>query len=983
MLLSLLPLAGWADSYGNWTVTATIDDASSVPYDGTVKAPVVKLYNGTDHAQDVTITNGENGWTISWDKATIKDFGTYTVTVTNSGTHVQPTANTTTFNITKKEVTVGLSNPAAITFGDPIPAYTATFSGFAASDLDEEENPKSGVYSGTVTFTTTKDDVAYEAGHATKGKAQNYIVTPVVSGLTSTNYTFTPQTNTLTVNKKALAASMIADMTAKTFTGAAQAPTVTVTDGSNAIALTTDYTVSYKLGEDAKTAEQIIDAGAYTVTITAAGDNYSGEASKTYTINRKTVQLRTVGDELTYSHQKFYTGVDDYKLSNAAHLQWVDVLESDLEGNMLKGAILNTATITLKLFDGTTASAEEVESSDATILNAGTYQVRAILSAEDQAKIKNYNVKVGNVGKIIVSKKEVSITPKSVDYDFGTNNSKKFQEATDAAEADLWIGTPVKNDEGVITGVSDGTGLATGDDFATIFADGKKVSLTRTGNTNAGTYTLTATLPQGVTYDNYEFTIAEAGTFKINAIGGVEVWANNANSTYKGTQSALTAEIVGVDDAEITDEIRAAVNASLTVQYPESKDATNAPAGDYTITFDKTALIAALSPLTNYDITIDAVDTYDGTYTIKRAALTVKAAPQVHMVGETVTAEAGATTITFEGTAPTGDDLTAIYNALSLAYNVTAGVLVKDESENTDIDASDKLVAHALTHGTVASGDAENGVYYNGIIIVAAGVTAYNAAQNNYTLTAQPGQLTATTSEVIELDAANVQYSAAKTNTVLLTENAGKKLNIKINHKTLNAGQWYSISLPFDITPFEFCNTVNSYAIFDRFQQTGDRLSFKVSLDAIPAYTPFLVKVESKVKLSDVTFNKVSIVAPKTVTEQNDVWVIKNTIDEGDVENLVYWLNTSTDAINLGMNSTKASLRGFDAYLTTVSGEPASEARIYIEEADGSTTAISAITADGELVPAQGWYTLNGVKLQGVPTQKGVYINNGKKIVIK
>ncbi|MBP3726840.1 MAG: leucine-rich repeat protein [Bacteroidaceae bacterium] len=29
------------------------------------------------------------------------------------------------------------------------------------------------------------------------------------------------------------------------------------------------------------------------------------------------------------------------------------------------------------------------------------------------------------------------------------------------------------------------------------------------------------------------------------------------------------------------------------------------------------------------------------------------------------------------------------------------------------------------------------------------------------------------------------------------------------------------------------------------------------------------------------------------------------------------------------------------------------------------------------------WYTLNGVKLNGTPTQKGVYINNGKKVVIK
>ena len=59
-------------------------------------------------------------------------------------------------------------------------------------------------------------------------------------------------------------------------------------------------------------------------------------------------------------------------------------------------------------------------------------------------------------------------------------------------------------------------------------------------------------------------------------------------------------------------------------------------------------------------------------------------------------------------------------------------------------------------------------------------------------------------------------------------------------------------------------------------------------------------------------------------------------------------------------------------------------ARIFIEEPDGTTTVIKGINADGEaIVDNEGWYTLNGVKLQGAPTQKGIYINNGKKIVVK
>ena len=59
------------------------------------------------------------------------------------------------------------------------------------------------------------------------------------------------------------------------------------------------------------------------------------------------------------------------------------------------------------------------------------------------------------------------------------------------------------------------------------------------------------------------------------------------------------------------------------------------------------------------------------------------------------------------------------------------------------------------------------------------------------------------------------------------------------------------------------------------------------------------------------------------------------------------------------------------------------QARIFVEEPDGTTTVIKGITTEGVAIPVEGWYTLNGVKLQGAPTEKGVYINNGKKVVLK
>ncbi len=58
---------------------------------------------------------------------------------------------------------------------------------------------------------------------------------------------------------------------------------------------------------------------------------------------------------------------------------------------------------------------------------------------------------------------------------------------------------------------------------------------------------------------------------------------------------------------------------------------------------------------------------------------------------------------------------------------------------------------------------------------------------------------------------------------------------------------------------------------------------------------------------------------------------------------------------------------------------------VKLVDANGKTTAIGEIdTKTGEVTfDSEAWYTLDGVRLSGKPSSKGIYINNGKKIVIK
>ena len=51
--------------------------------------------------------------------------------------------------------------------------------------------------------------------------------------------------------------------------------------------------------------------------------------------------------------------------------------------------------------------------------------------------------------------------------------------------------------------------------------------------------------------------------------------------------------------------------------------------------------------------------------------------------------------------------------------------------------------------------------------------------------------------------------------------------------------------------------------------------------------------------------------------------------------------------------------------------------------ANGEITAIGTLHTQTGEVELDGWYTLDGTRLSGQPTRKGIYVNNGKKVIIK
>jgi hypothetical protein len=74
-------------------------------------------------------------------------------------------------------------------------------------------------------------------------------------------------------------------------------------------------------------------------------------------------------------------------------------------------------------------------------------------------------------------------------------------------------------------------------------------------------------------------------------------------------------------------------------------------------------------------------------------------------------------------------------------------------------------------------------------------------------------------------------------------------------------------------------------------------------------------------------------------------------------------------------------MKGFRGYF--LMHEAAGAREFIMNFGEGETTGIQPIRMENGTTPAEGTYDLSGRRIQGQPTQKGVYIQNGKKVVIK
>ena len=92
------------------------------------------------------------------------------------------------------------------------------------------------------------------------------------------------------------------------------------------------------------------------------------------------------------------------------------------------------------------------------------------------------------------------------------------------------------------------------------------------------------------------------------------------------------------------------------------------------------------------------------------------------------------------------------------------------------------------------------------------------------------------------------------------------------------------------------------------------------------------------------------------------------------------------DANTLYYSTVDRQIRSCRAYFTVpyINGHAEAKARAFALSFDGEeTTGILEVSANYNGVTDEAWYSLDGVRLSGKPTQRGMYINKGKKILVK
>jgi chitodextrinase len=228
-----------------------------------------------------------------------------------------------------------------------------------------------------------------------------------------------------------------------------------------------------------------------------------------------------------------------------------------------------------------------------------------------------------------------------------------------------------------------------------------------------------------------------------------------------------------------------------------------------------------------------------------------------------------------------------------------------------------------------------------------------------------------------------ITLSDAADNSTTLAACDGKELEVTLL-RTLQAGGYNTFAAPFAISSADLSSLgITAKKLTSSSLADNTLTLIFANADEIEAGKPYLVKVDDNLNLGGIAFDGV-IVSKETVNTETDAVDFIPTlgataIETDDVSKILF---LGTDNTLYHPDSTPSMIQGFRAYFQLK--EAAEVENFVLDFGDGDiATGIFSMDNGQWTIDNDATYDLQGRRIESKPTQRGIYIKNDKKVLIK
>lgn len=237
-----------------------------------------------------------------------------------------------------------------------------------------------------------------------------------------------------------------------------------------------------------------------------------------------------------------------------------------------------------------------------------------------------------------------------------------------------------------------------------------------------------------------------------------------------------------------------------------------------------------------------------------------------------------------------------------------------------------------------------------------------------------------------------------KDNTAFLTllKNRDDYLGLTgIHHFTLNGrtlyknGAWNTLCLPFDLSSLSDTPLADATMKQLSSVQTEDDVMTLNFTDAnsIEAGVPYLVRWDTEGEnLVNPKFTNLLVSADNPSVSESEGIDLKGVFapmvfEEGSSDESILFMGANSTLYYPSGNE-RAYINAFRSYFQLKDG--ASGVKQFVLNFNGEDSATGIVDVDGQMqVLTDEWYDMSGRRINGKPTVPGIYINGGKKVVVK